>query len=31
MEALTSFFSNIDWDAVGARLNAAKATRPIGG
>jgi len=28
---IEAFFSNIDWDAVEARLNAAKATRPIGG
>ena len=28
---IEAFFSNIDWDAVEARLDAAKATRPIGG
>src|SRR5918911_2115838 len=28
---IEAFFSNIDWEAVEARLNAAKATRPVGG
>src|SRR5881392_2049331 len=28
---IEAFFSNIDWAAVEARLNAAKATRPVGG
>lgn len=28
---IEAFFSNIDWDVVEARLNAAKATRAIGG